>query len=151
MKKIQFGPVSSDTLKTEHLMPVFVNELLNIDPDNQFGNYLWAKYSELEEGDDDYWKSEEADFDLSELIDELNDVCDIPYVYFGSSEGDGACFGYFVNRESVMDDVRYGELVKVSDLDIVKSDFTGLVLLETKNYDCSLYHFENGVPKEMIW
>lgn len=152
--KIQVGPVSSDTMRVEDILPVFVNELLTVDPVNSVGTDVWAKYSEYEEGDDTYWESEESGYDLDDVMDELNNVCDVPYVYFGASEGDGACYGYWVEYNAVEDDIQFDELLAVANEEEIPDGYVGLVALvdpKKKNEVLGLYNSANGNFESMIW
>jgi hypothetical protein len=149
--KIQLGSVSSGTMRKEDLMPVFVNELLAIDPENQVASMIWAKYSEYEEDDETYWNLEESDYDLDDLFEEFNHVCDVPYIYFGAHPGDGADYGYWIDFDAVEDDIEYDELLCVANEEEIPSDHVGLVAFKSKNEVVALYNSANGNFESMIW
>jgi hypothetical protein len=58
--------------------------------------------------------ADDADDVVAEAMDALCDYAP-PYCYFGAHEGDGADYGFWPCVESVMDDVRTGEIVQVAD------------------------------------
>jgi hypothetical protein len=111
--KVELGSVISGTMRTEDLIPAFVDEILRIQPDNQLALEIQNKMD-----DEDYFDSEDAVYDLNEsLFDELNDLCDIPYAYFGSHPGDGSDYGFWADTEQLSNDLHYGDLKNVDDLE----------------------------------
>lgn len=80
------GVVSEGTLRYEDLIPTFEALLRELDPVT-FGALRWR--FDQQPGD-----SEDHDEYLIELQDALNDVAPDGY-YFGTIEGDGACYGFF--------------------------------------------------------
>ena len=152
--KIVLETVSWGTMRKEDLIPSFVQELFRIDPDNEVANNVQGTYSDYSDDDiDDYWNSESSDFDLNDLFDEINNVCDLPYVYFGANDGDGSDYGFWADIISLEEDIendKIGYITNIDDLHDKYLDFTGLLVWDiTTSY--SLYEAENGRLKNLIW
>ena len=73
MTQFQLGSISTGTLRTEDLAPVFIEELLS---------------RGVDAGD--------VPEDMDGLYNALESFCP-PFVYFGTLEGDGADFGFWVD------------------------------------------------------
>jgi hypothetical protein len=139
--KVELGSIISGTMLPEDLIPAFVDEILRIDSENGVALEIQEKMN----NDEDYFESEDAIYDLNEsLFDELNDLCDIPYSYFGSHPGDGADYGFWANVEQVSDDLRYGELKNVDDLE---DDFLAVQINDHGNMTLMRCHIEY----EEVW
>lgn len=68
---------------------------------------------------DEYFDSESASFDIDELTTILeNHVPD--YCYFGTLEGDGACFGVWPSIDSLEEECRNGQVYKDNHFKVVK-------------------------------
>lgn len=80
------GCISDGTLNPEDLIASFESEL----------DYLGITYPDIEDGEDqDGEISDEAlDWHLDALTT-LMEEATLPGMYFGASEGDGACFGFW--------------------------------------------------------
>jgi hypothetical protein len=150
--KISFGSISCFTMKTEDVMPKFVEELLYLSSKNRLANRLDRKLDKLDsEQWDIYFNSEEADFDLEDVIQELNKLCEnIPYAYFGTHPGDGADYGFWVDINTMEDDVRMGELLTVDDLNKVPKKHYGLVAEVNDHGNTTLYKYSNG-HRYYVW
>jgi hypothetical protein len=110
--------VSSDTLKTEHLLVQYWSAAETIHR-LRFDGQPWAAdqrrlTSELERlvGEDSSesdWSDEEAETLLEALAEHLQDVAPDGF-YFGGSEGDGACFGFWLEQdwETALDRLGFG-------------------------------------------
>ncbi len=94
---IQVGTVSHGTLRTEDLIPVFLDLLREIDPDcaKMIINEYDVKHSGHEM--------------VNDLIDILNEYAP-DYCYFGSHEGDGSDFGFWPDMDLIEDAIHDGEL-----------------------------------------
>ena len=114
-RKIQVGTVIEGTLKSEDLLEAFTGEIEYLWLTNTItGQYLdqsiaqtyydakeiLSKY-ETETGVDEI----EASEIVNELIDKLNENAP-PYMYFGTLEGDGANFGWWIDRDSLEEDMK---------------------------------------------
>jgi hypothetical protein len=111
------GTVSEGTMRPEDLIPAFLGVIEQYAPD---------RYADLcADFDDTAWDDVDLEF-LSEFLDELFGIMDeiaAPYTYFGASEGDGACYGFWPDIAGLEEDARYRDgVVKVSDdIDYVMS------------------------------
>jgi hypothetical protein len=88
------GSWTSGTMRLEDLIPSFVDLMQALPAASTQKHMGGVAEIEARMGDDDYYESEAADFDLEELFDMLNDVAPAGY-YFSASEGDGADYGYW--------------------------------------------------------
>lgn len=95
---------SADTLKTEDLLPKFwsVAEDLAVRSDRPdlLSPDLLQTLTRLAGEDSDYeaWSEDEASAALSELFEVLEDAAPCGF-HFSSSEGDGACFGFWLSED----------------------------------------------------
>lgn len=115
-RNFPLGSVSHGTLRAEDLIPVFLDVLETVAMD--FGTEEDRKRfhkiecdinsARLDEDDnerEEYYSDEQADEDVSNLIDMLSDLdCVPPYVYFGASEGDGSDFGFWISWDTMEDE-----------------------------------------------
>ena len=86
--QFQLGSVSTGTLRTEDLLPVFVEIATNLGIRimDGAGDHLLSH----DPGHRDY-------VDIDDLIGYINNACP-PFVYFGAHPGDGADFGFWLDR-----------------------------------------------------
>jgi hypothetical protein len=96
---------------------------------------------------DDYFESEESDWDLESLFDALGEYA-APYFYFGAHPGDGSDYGFWLSEnwdedfEPLPDCIsgdRYPDHIKVSDLSEVPSWFRGEVAVVNDHGNVTLY------------
>ena len=92
-KPFVLGSVSQGTMRTEDLLPVFLDAL---DPKHPTFMSAWL-----------YMQSggllEEFDAEpIDHLVSALNDQCP-PFVYFGAHPGDGADFGFWPDWDALAD------------------------------------------------
>ena len=101
---ISIGEISNATLRKEHLIPSFISKLRNV----RLSRTSRAKINKIKSNmkKEDYYDSEEADWDMEELEHIMDEACP-PYCYFGTLEGDGACFGVWPSIESAEDVPRF--------------------------------------------
>lgn len=109
---LELGEVSSATLRPEDLIPAYLSALedVRLSREDRIQAATIARDSER----DGYYDGEgenDPDEDTNALADILDAHCP-PYTYFGSLEGDGACFGVWVAQESLDEDVREGVVWK---------------------------------------
>lgn len=90
--------VSVDTLRPEDLLVKFwgVADQLGA----SIPSPVLASLERLvgEDSSEDNWNDEQASETLAEMFDILQSVAPVGF-YFGSSEGDGACFGYWLSED----------------------------------------------------
>jgi hypothetical protein len=155
-REIHLGTVSEATMRNEDLIPTFTQEVLRIDPDNEVGLRIWSTYAEYDEtNSDEYFDSEDAGYDLEDLFDELDNLCsDMPYVYFGSTEGDGCDYGFWVDFESLDEAIENEEVVLWVEEDGLTEDLEDDMLVvwtNKKETDWALYRIKDGELSDMIW
>ena len=101
----RIGVVSEGTLRDEDLISAFAGELdyymkrlrLTRDQRKRFATLVRDANSQAEvlESDRDFEHDHyDAGGIINELEDALNEIAP-PYCYFGTPDGDGACFGFF--------------------------------------------------------
>lgn len=95
--------VSCDTLKAEDLLPKFWSaaeacavladrpQLLNAETLASLAKLVGEDSSEAD------WNDTEAAATLEDLAEALNDAAPVGF-YFGASDGDGACFGFWIDE-----------------------------------------------------
>jgi hypothetical protein len=155
-KHAQLGSVSTATMRPEDLIPRFLDTLANLagvadtlrTPDQEKIAQTVREIEGRMEAED-YYESEESDYDLEELFNALGEFAP-PFCYFGASEGDGADYGFWISWDSLKDSVRDGSVVKLkAGAEYVHEDESvEYVLTETDHGNVTLY----GVPTmEEIW
>src|ERR1035441_3286782 len=116
------GTVSEATMLHSNLIPSFVYELEHMRNRTREHYHLCRSINARMKADD-YYKSEDADYDLESLFDALD--CYAPEgFYFGASIGDGSDYGYWLS-EDFQDEF---DGLKVQDLSEVPTGYVGLVL-----------------------
>lgn len=92
MKHPPLGSISSGTLQDADLIPTFTDTLLSL--------------SKLNDGDID------LSLVLDALENALNDLSP-PFCYFGTHEGDGTDFGFWLDRDALQEAIADGEILKL--------------------------------------
>jgi len=134
------GSVSSDTHSVSDLIIAFSRAL---DPNSDLAARAW-------EFEQNGASDEEANQLLGDMFDALSEAAP-QYCYFGAHIGDGTDFGFWVNWESIEEDLAKGQLLEVSDLAEIPASHNGLALLSSNgDTDATLYSVENGVASE-VW
>lgn len=145
---IEIGSVSWGTMRTEDLLPTFLGELQRLDPDvvtrivTEYGVYL--DHNLLSDWIRD--NPDDADIMLHESVWEALNELAPPYMYFGSSECDGADYGWWsaIDVHDATDVADYNpdddtELLSVTDMSDVPSGYTGHVLHINDHGNMALY------------
>jgi len=139
-KEYPIGTISSGTLRREDLISSFADELRRLVKQKGVGREQRKRHLTLcrevarNQRAKDYYKSDDASFDLDALFDSLNEYAG-PYFYFGAHPGDGADFGFWLS-ESFDEDF---DGLKVSDLSEVPAKYTGEVALVNDHGNLTLY------------
>ena len=103
--KVQIGTVSEGTLRTDDLVDAFESTLRMYAPEAlaqieaEHGDAGFSADGEIEDKD-------AADAYLSALTEALEMLAP-SYAYFGTTDGDGACFGFWPDIVSAETDARY--------------------------------------------
>jgi hypothetical protein len=100
MKAFQhYGTVSHGTMRSQDLIPAFLDALAEVDP-NGYAQMMSAAFGPVpahvwDEGDSsDWWDSEDAHYLLESLFDALDGAAPEGH-YFGAHPGDGSDFGFW--------------------------------------------------------
>lgn len=131
-------------MRSEDLIPEFLYCLEQQDKLTGAHKKLVREINERMESED-YFESEESDWDLEELFDTLEEYA-MPYFYFGAHPGDGADYGYWLSEDMESD---FNGL-KVSDLSEIETGYTGEVLLVNDHGNMTLFNCARGRLYE-IW
>ena len=145
-KFADFGTVSEGTLDTEDLLETFSDTLESLIR-KQSSGFKRLPYRKLirdarkvlnhpdEDGADALLCSELVD----DLADALNNFAP-PYAYFGTIDGDGACFGFWISHDAIRDAIHDKTLRKVDDLARVPRGYSGEVLQVSDHGNMTLYY-----------
>ena len=118
MAQFQLGSISTGTLRTEDLLPVFVDTLLGIDNSNRGQTHGYPfTYQNAWDSDydaDSYWNSAYPNEDLEIVSNLLNELCP-PFIYFGTLEGDGADFGFWPDMDRLNEEIQWVKQTPASD------------------------------------
>lgn len=150
IKPAGIGSISHGTLRTEDLISAFADELeWQINRNGEYFsqpehfafrdklNNLVSEAKDAWNEDGETLRDEES---ASEMVNELQDVLSnnfAPmYGYFGSHEGDGSDFGYWVNIDTVKEDVGF---VSSESQEFPDDDFLGAWLRVNERGNCVLY------------
>lgn len=160
LKFASIGSVSSDTLRTQDLLESFSNELeWQI---NRNGNFLSLpenfpmrdRLAKLLGEARDAWSEEgkalQDEETASEIVGELQDALgefSPQWGYFGAHEGDGACFGFWVDIDAAKEDCNF---VSSKDGEYPSDDYEGEWLHINERGNATLYLRENAQDAE-IW
>lgn len=133
----QIGSLSSGTMRSEDLIPCFLDELLRLDPENKEAKELEATIED-HDGIDAYCENHDDTCETVDwLFDELNNFAP-SYCYFGANEGDGSDYGFWLSHDSIEDAIHDGVLIEIDAGDDRPKD--ALEVLEVTDHgNMSLY------------
>ena len=152
MTQFQLGSVSHGTLRPQDLMPAFLSALADLRQPIP-GNIEATKYMEYVgdmfttaaiDEDDEFWVSEEVQFDMDDLIEALNNNLP-PFVYFGTLEGDGSDFGFWPDMDSLNEAMQYGDVTFHDDERIL--DEHDVIIQVSDHGNVTLMNME----RDVIW
>lgn len=148
--------ISEATLRLEDLIPALANALLE-EKDDEVAKEVHAQCdgAPLDNERDPWWQTEEPMWLYEELTQIAYAVAE-PFCYFGSSEGDGACIGWFADVDSVEEAARYSEdVIKIAAGDPMPEwDATEFVAEVTDHGNVTLWqrHMHNGFREwRQVW
>jgi len=144
MRNQNVGSVSSGTMRPEDLIPSFIWQLQHQEPCHRERSKLCTAISKRMD-EDNYFASEDADYDLDSLFDALNEYAPA-YLYFGAHPGDGSDYGFWLS-EGFAEDF---DGLKVSDTSEVPRGYSGEVLHVNDHGNCTLYTYSRGRGRE-VW
>ena len=106
MRNIHFGTVIQGTLRNEDLIPAFTGEIEYLSAgylDADIANLYHIAQETIDLYDQDSEVNEEIASEIvNDLIDVLNGYAP-PMAYFGSLDGDGADFGWWIDSNRITD------------------------------------------------
>lgn len=150
MKIADLGSIIHGTLREVDLLEAFADCLEALDDGDDYDQLIQDARDaaeHIEESDQDYAPDETADI-LAELQDALSEAAP-PYAYFGTHEGDGSDFGFWLSESALGDAIHDGELLRVSDLSEVPAGHNGEVLVVNDHGNCTLY--APTVAYKQVW
>lgn len=116
-RTLPVGTISEGTLRYDDLIPALldaVNSIRLTKDERRAMNALARDWDQLvdacEAQDRDIEAADAVGGMMMELENTLNDHCP-PYCYFGALEGDGACFGVWVDDNALAEAMRDGHMV----------------------------------------
>jgi hypothetical protein len=149
MKYASFGSVSTGTLRTEDLLSAFASELdyqLKRQPKSFKRGAMRKLINEANRIDPD---SDDASDLVNELQDALSEFAP-PYGYFGTLEGDGADFGFWLSSDVVRNFRDDGGLV-VDDLSELPRGVRGEVMQVSDHGNVTLYVVGSRGKVREVW
>ena len=149
--KVELGTVSEGTMRDEDLLEAFTDALHAIAPSHHDRWCADARevmdVEDWDDADDDL--REQLHYAVEDLFTVLEEYAP-PFAYFGSHPGDGACYGFWPDLESLTDAASFGEVLKVDDTSDVPVDYSGEVMHVSDHGNVTLYACTNGELSE-IW
>jgi hypothetical protein len=136
MERFTIGSVSEGTLRPEDLIPVFEDVLGEANGLTPHG--IRTAFFNESDSENDY---------LNTLFNELNNQAPL-FTYFGSAEGDGACFGFWIDHE-YLDEAIHSQRKYNADALYLEDDNVWVKVSDHGNV--TLFTNDNGKPAEVIW
>ncbi len=153
IKYASIGSISSGTMITEDVFSACIYTLAHYDLKRAKEIQRdWDNVeSECSEHTEDCENCNEAKVELlnETLWNALNEHA-APYCYFGAHESDGADYGFWPSIDSLKEDVRDGEVLKVNDLAELPKGYNGIAILVNDHGNVTLYQCSRG-RKHEIW
>ena len=146
MKNTNIGSVSSDTMRPEDLIPSFLWELKRQKPLKKAHRALIKDIEERMEADD-YYESEDSEYDLNESLFDALDEYAPAYFYFGAHPSDGADFGFWLREDFEQE----FDGPKVSSSDELPKDYFGEFLIVNDHGNMTLMVRHRNYRVTEIW
>lgn len=150
---VNFGSVSSGTLRSDELVSAFTSALEDGYAGRKVPPHVKQLLDEANAALDAHDEDEDDGGAFNDLVDELQQELESlapPYGYFGTHEGDGADFGFWPSMESIDDAVRDGSAIRVSDTGDVPKSYTGDVFHVSDHGNVTYYTASRGRLTE-VW
>lgn len=153
----EFGTVSEGTLRDSDLVDAFATELERLYRDT--GRRMPPHVRTMLE---DIAKLDEVDFedgDAGDYVEELEQELEHfapPFGYFGTLEGDGAHFGFWLSHDALREAIASGIMMVQDDRvdggrwDDIPRRYNGFVLRESDHGNLTLLEYRNGKPR-VVW
>lgn len=141
-RQATIGSVSHGTMRSEHLLPRFLDVLEELD--SAAAEDFRASWTEEELEDEEL-----ADMAVEELFDIIEQYAP-PFCYFGAHAGDGSDFGFWISEE-LFDDPESEDVLRVPAGDPWPEDASeySYVLEVTDHGNATLY--SSTGDREPIW
>ena len=147
--------ISEGTMRAQDVLSALLAEFDTIRVPKKDRARLRAARAALQKYNADETDREAMEEWCAEIEEIAQEYC-APYTYYGSSEGDGACFGVWASVESIEDDMRFGDLARVNDEggpelegEVVKA-YSGLAAGVNDHGNVTLYSFTRGRARR-VW
>jgi hypothetical protein len=158
MNKAEIGTISFGTLRGPDLMENFSYELQRIQEGTENRKLLTEAQNWLEEYDEASQSAESFDWESleergSEIINDLetalNNLAPV-YCYFGSIEGDGADYGFWIDHERLDEAIRYGTPWEADSEYVYDPDSEAFIHVNDHGNVTVLTNTDDA-PGEVIW
>tara|TARA_R100001086_G_scaffold249689_1_gene190360 strand:+ start:212 stop:742 length:531 start_codon:yes stop_codon:yes gene_type:complete len=133
------GSISHGTMRGEDLIPSFTHELRRLMGNTFEHGELVASVEENVKTVPNYWESEACVEDLESLFDALYEYAP-PWCYFGSHEGDGSDYGFWVSMDLIEQAREEGDLADLADLGSIR-----------RYVDETISGFQEHRDKNLLW
>lgn len=111
---LPLGVVSEGTLRTEDILPRFLDALGGVRLTRDEWQTVRNVRHAVATADDAHWSSGDADVDLDDVTTIMEAHC-ADFCLFGAHRDDGALFGVWVDQDGLHDAIRDGDVVQVRD------------------------------------
>jgi hypothetical protein len=143
-KKVITGSISHGTMLESDLIPTLVHELEYLNNNKHTYKAIINEGKKIIEKDK--YETDKTSVYLNEtLFNALNELAPTGF-YFGSNEGDGSDFGFWLDSYFVQD----FDGLKVSDLSKIPENYSGEVIHVNDHGNTTLYVAKKGKLEE-IW
>jgi len=167
MEKATLGTVIHGTLRSQDLIPAFMETIKILDPDRHLSLIRSVACDDpdligtvchrsgyaigIDACDDHpWWNSESASYLIGDSVDVLNDHAPA-FCYFGAHEGDGSDFGFWPCMDSIEMAVVDREAVQVSDLAEIPQGWIGDTFIVNDHGNLTCGHVDQAGKFHSEW
>ena len=150
------GTLIHGTTRTQDLLPAFIGEIAKT-------KELSAEYAQMttsgafsyipayaeEDDDSEWWDSEEAQSKVVECMELLDEVAP-DFCYFGSHEGDGSDYGFWVDWEGLEMAEHDGDIRRVEAGNGWPDGYRGGYLLEVNDHGNTTLRTKDSIVWELV-